>query len=214
MSTDRRQLKGVSTPGPLAAVDRLIRQPGSAGHEGLMPESLTDLERIREILYGSERRDSEKRLVDLEQRMEEHATRMDLEIQSRMEAFENQIKQEVRTLGSEISSEQRRRADALEATGRDLTAAMDKLEQKMSSLVNRTAEIERAIHEQLSAEVKSLTEQIRAGQADVNETIQRTVQDLREETVDWVGFADSLRNMAKQVPTRRSRRDGSALYSE
>jgi len=126
---DRSRLKevdGLST-GTYGEPARLRSAAAPARADGLSAESSVDLDRIREILYGAERRDSDKRFAAIEERVEANAVQAGLEIQRRMEAFEEQLKSELRSLASELTAAQRQSADTLEAVVRELQGEMDQV---------------------------------------------------------------------------------------
>ncbi len=211
MSVDRPQLKEVAAAMPSSIAER---RPVAALGDGLTGEALKDLERIREILYGSEKRDASRRLEAMEQRLESFATRMDTEIQRRMEAFEEQIKEEVRAIAGEMSAEQRRRAETVESTLREFQSAIEQMEQKVEAMLARAATNERDLRDLVGLQVQSLTELMRLNHDELTATFDRTARELRSESVDWPGLASALREVAKQVSTRRSTQDVQAHDSE
>jgi Fe-S cluster assembly scaffold protein SufB len=212
MSAERPQLKEV-TAAPASLADHARRPLAAApSSEGITGEALKDLDRIREILYGSEKRDASRRLEQMEQRLESFATRMDTEIQRRMEAFEEQIKEEVRGLAAEISAEQRRSGDLVETMLRQYQGAIEQMEQKIEDQGVHAANGERDLRELVNLQVQSLTELMRRNHDEITAALDRTSRELRSEAVD--GLAGALREVAKQVSTRRPSPDVSAPESE
>lgn len=217
MSVDRPQLKEVTT-GITASLAEHARRPATnvnaPANEVVSGEALKDLERIREILYGSEKRDTGRRLEQMEQKLESFAVRVDTEIQRRMEAFEEQIKAEVRGLAAEIRTEQERRGQVLEAALRDFRNAIQEMEQKIDGMAARASSNERELRDLVGLQVQSLTELMRLNHDEVTAALSRTTRELRAETVDWPGLANALREVAKQVSSRRPGQDGSPIETE
>ncbi len=191
-----------------------IRPAAPNRNEGIGAESSVDLDRIREILYGNERRDTERRMAELEERIEAHTVQSELEIQRRMEAFEEQMKGELRSLASEISAAQRQGADTVEAIARDLKSSLDQVEEQVHALANRADAAEQDLRNQLGQQVATLSESIRQNYEELNRLLEAKVRELRAESVDWAGLSSTLRDLSNQVGTRRPGRDVSAAHKD
>src|SRR5437868_2675049 len=80
----------------------------------LVPEvtGAGSLDKVRDILFGSQARDYEKRFARLEERLTKESTDLKNEVKRRFDMLENYIKKEIKTLGERIRREKKKRKDA------------------------------------------------------------------------------------------------------
>jgi len=210
---DRSHLKGVEPASATNGLDVGRLRPAAVTSTGngrgdavpLAAEALGDLAKIRDILFGAEHRESERRFADLESRLEAQAVHAELEIQRRMEAFEEQIKEEVRTLGTEITTAQQVSADRLDKLANEVRTALDDLRRQIEELGTRTSAVERDLREELALQSASLSDSIRHSSEELGAALQQTARDLRSESVDWAGLGNMLGDLANQVSAKRPR---------
>jgi methyl-accepting chemotaxis protein len=123
------------------------------------------VDRIRDILVGSQMHDYDVRLQHLDERLAGEAAQARLEVQKRFEALENALKGEVESLTNRLNAEQSERRTATEKLSHDLAEAVNAFELKIKNLAEYAREIH-DLHRQLLEESKALTakqEQIQAG---------------------------------------------------
>ena len=128
------------------------------------------VDRIRDILFGSQMRDYDGRFQRLDERLAREATEARAEVQRRIEGLENFLKAEVQSLTNRLNAEQSDRASALEKLARDLAETARALESRIKNLDDRAAAEIHALREQLleqskalSAEIKEKHDQMKAG---------------------------------------------------
>lgn len=168
-------------------------------------DPMVDLEKIRDILFGAERRESDRRFAELEQRLEDQAMRAELEIQQRMEAFEEQLKAEVRAMGAELGAAQQQSAERLDRRAEDLRGAMARVQRQLEDLSAHTTAAERDVRQQLAEQGASLGDSIRHAFAELSGALEEKTRELRAEKVDWAGFGSLLGDLANQVAAKRPR---------
>src|SRR5207253_3001132 len=78
------------------------------------------LEKVREILFGSQARDYEKRFTRLEERLIKESVDLKDEMRSRMESLETYIKKEIDALSDKLKSEHNDRKETNSEFSRDL----------------------------------------------------------------------------------------------
>src|SRR5436190_24030923 len=72
------------------------------------------VDRIRDILFGSQMRDYDGRFQRLDERLTREAMEARAEVQTRLEALENFFKGEVESMTNRLNTERSERGDALE----------------------------------------------------------------------------------------------------
>ncbi len=210
---DRSHLKGVDPATTANGLDHSRLRPaggsvapavnGRSESPPIAAEALMDLEKIRDILFGAERRESDRRFADLEQRLEGQAVQSELEIQRRMEAFEELIKEEVRALGTEITTAQQVSADRLDKLASELRASMSEVQGQVEELSTRTATADQDLRDQLAQQGASLSDSIRHNYEELSTILQQSAQEIRAESVNWAGLGTMLGDLANQVSAKR-----------
>jgi hypothetical protein len=128
------------------------------------------VDRIRDILFGSQMRDYDGRFQRLEEHLAREATEVRAETQKRLDALERFIKGEVDSINSRAATEHGERCNATDKLGRDLAETARNLDTKINNLSEQTAknlgELRELLLEQskmLSAEIKEKHDQMKAG---------------------------------------------------
>ena len=128
------------------------------------------VDRIRDILFGSQMRDYDGRFQRLDERLAREAAEARADVQRRIEGLENFLKGEVHSLTNRLNAEQSDRGGAIEKLSRDLAETARALESRIKNLDDRAAAEIHALREPLleqskalSAEIKEKHEQMKAG---------------------------------------------------
>jgi hypothetical protein len=133
-------------------------------------DEASKVDRIRDILFGSQMRDYDGRFQRLEEHLAREATEVRAETQKRLDALERFIKGEVDSINSRAATEHGERCNSTDKLGRDLAETARNLDTKINNLSEQTAknlgELRELLLEQskmLSAEIKEKHDQMKAG---------------------------------------------------
>lgn len=139
------------------------------GRNGGLDES-GNVDRIRNILFGTQMRDYDSRFQKLEDRLTKASNELRSELQKRLDGLESLIRSETESLRNRLRTEQSERSHALERLGRELVETARVLERNISQLDEQTAKDIRDLRQQmldqskaLSTEIKERHEQLQAG---------------------------------------------------
>ena len=158
--------------------------PEVEGHEG------ANVDKIRDILFGSQMRDYDKRFGRLEDRLIKDAESLRDEMKKRFETLEAFVQKELESLGVRLKTEKAERAEAakeLGVTHRDAAKAFDKrLGSLDDQLTGDTAELRARILEQS----KALTSEIAEKSREVKKLLDQEVEALRTDKADREGLGD------------------------
>jgi hypothetical protein len=158
--------------------------PEVEGHEG------ANVDKIRDILFGSQMRDYDKRFGRLEDRLIKDAESLREEMKKRFETLEAFVQKELESLGVRLKTEKAERAEAdkeLGVTHRDAAKAFDKrLGSLDDQLTGDTAELRARILEQS----KALTSEIAEKSREVKKLLDQEVEALRADKADREGLGD------------------------
>jgi Skp family chaperone for outer membrane proteins len=121
------------------------------------PPDLHNLEKIREILFGSQVRTHDQRFSRIEERLEQECNTLRSDINRRLDALESYIQQEVSSLGEQIKETKQAHANDVEKLEQSQLSATKALEQKLSQLDEKTTESERSLRKQVLEQSNQLS---------------------------------------------------------
>ena len=130
------------------------------GANGVIDES-QNVDRIRDILFGSQMRDYEGRFQRVEERLGREAQELRADVQKRLEALEVFMKGEGESMSNRVKTEQWERSQAMEKLGRELAETAKRLDEKLGGLDEQRGNEIRDLRHQLLEQSKALSNEIR-----------------------------------------------------
>lgn len=143
-----------------------------------------NVDKIREILFGGQMRDYDKRFSRLEERLLKESNELREGNRRSLEALETFVKNEFASLANRLQMEQQSREGSHQNLSRELQEAIRSVEGKLTQFQNQTTEAQRDLRQQLLDQSKSLNEEIRRKHDELSTTIEREVADLSHEKTD------------------------------
>jgi hypothetical protein len=131
------------------------RRSAEDGDRGL--EESGKVDRIRDILFGSQMRDYEGRFLRLEEHLAQAAADVREDVRKRLEALESFMKGEVESITTRANAEQSERRAALEKIERDLAETARNLDSRIKNFDEHMAKEIRDLREQLLNQSKALS---------------------------------------------------------
>ena len=129
-SEGRKRMNSEQTQNPQIDDDRKAED-----RNGGIDES-DKVDRIRDILFGSQMRDYDGRFQRLEEHLIREVADVRADVQKRLEVLENFMKGEVESIRNRANAEQSERSGAIEKLGRDLMEAAKIWTRKLTTLLN------------------------------------------------------------------------------
>lgn len=185
--------KDTSTASP-AADDQILATGSATGEPG--PGSI---DKIREILFGTQARDYDKRLSSIEDRLLKELAAMQEETRRRFDAFEVYVRNEVDALSERLKTGQQHREEMHEDWSRRLSETGRALEKNLSQLDQQTAQAQRDLRQQILDQSKSLSEDIRQKYTELAGALAREAQGLRSDKTDRTALASFFSEIAKRL---------------
>src|SRR5215471_17565642 len=148
--------------------------------QALVPEvtGAGSLDKVRDILFGSQARDYEKRFARLEERLTKESTDLKSEVKRRFDMLESYIRRELETLGERIRGEQNERQDANNQLSNDLKQISINFERRASQLDELLMRTQRELRDQMLEQSKNLSDDITQKHDAVLSTLERESQDI------------------------------------
>lgn len=158
-----------------------------------------NLEKIRDILFGAQVHDFEKRFARLEERLLKETSDARAETKKRFESLESFIKKEIEALGDRLKSEQEERSEAVKEITREMRDSGRNLDKRIAQLDELTTKNQRELRQQVLDQSKALTEEIRVRNKETTTTLSREIGELRAVKTDRAALAGLLTDLAVRL---------------
>jgi hypothetical protein len=158
-----------------------------------------NLEKVRDILFGSQMREVDRRFARLEERITKETRDLKDDIKRRLDALEAYANKEADTLAGQIRQEHSERADAHARLARDLSDTAGAFERRSAALDEQLAKGHREIRQQILEQQHRLSEDMREKIDDVLAALARETNELRSDKTDRQALAALLKEMAMRL---------------
>ncbi|MCA9791518.1 MAG: hypothetical protein KC910_06970 [Candidatus Eremiobacteraeota bacterium] len=187
----------------------VVKEEGESTLE-LPPEGRQEtrnLEKVRDILFGSQARSFDRKLDQLEVLLGEQADSLRAQFQEKLDALEQYVKAEVAGLLEQLGQEERRRTEALEEMGDELRKIAKNLGRRLDDVDGMRQQNEREFRDQLLQTSKRISEELDTRARELRNRLEREGSELRRDKVDRSALASLLTDLAVQMgqetPDRR-----------
>lgn len=158
-----------------------------------------NVDKIRDILFGNQMRDYERKFSRLEDRIMKEVTRLREESDKRLNSLEDYIKKEIDTLSERQKSEQAGRTQAIKELVAELNKTAKMLDEKLSDLDNQLGGNTRDLRQQILDQSKDLSQEIGRKYDETSAAQERIADELREEKVDRSALSALLTDLALRI---------------
>ena len=166
---------------------------------GAGEQGAASVDKIRDILFGSQIKNYESRFARLEETLARETAELKETMRRRFESVEGFFRKEADSLSSRLKAEREERTEALKGIARDLKVASDALSMKILELDNRSAEENSGLRQELMQESRKLLEEIRHKSDSLSALVERRAEELRSQKVDRAALAALLTEMAVEL---------------
>jgi len=157
------------------------------------------VDRIRDILFGSQMRDYDGRFQRLEERLTREAADARADVQKRLEALENFLKGALESVSNRLNTEQSERGNAVEKLARDLAETARSLELATKNLGEHSDREFHALRQQLLDQAKALSEEIREKHGQAKADLDREAEQIRGAMTGRESLAEMLSEVALRL---------------
>jgi DNA repair exonuclease SbcCD ATPase subunit len=158
-----------------------------------------NIDKIRDILFGNQMRDYDRRFSRLEERIQREQTELKEEIRKRFDSLETYIRNEIDALSDRLKSEQNERGDSLKEINREFKEITQSLEKKASQLDDQMNRNHRDLRQNALDQSKQLMEEIHSKHNSISQSLERAVQELTVDKMERSGLADLFTEMALRL---------------
>lgn len=143
-----------------------------------------NVDKIRDILFGGQMRDYEKKFSRLDERLAKESAELRAETKRLFEGLENFVKKEIEALGERLQTEQQNRESAVQSVSGELRETGRALEAKIQQSVDRAMRAESDLRQQMLDQSKSLVEEMRQRHEELSGTVDRDLAELNHQKTD------------------------------
>ena len=158
-----------------------------------------NVDQIRDILFGNQMRDYERRFQRLEESLRKEVADLRTDTRSQLEALEQHLRNELTDVRANLTRESKDRVDAVRKVTEDLQKQGEETYQRIreveSDLDARAAEL----RDQILAQSKALAEDIQSRDERLSTELSETANELRESKVDRSSLAQLLVEVAMRI---------------
>jgi hypothetical protein len=170
-----------------------------AAVEGAAPDSGASVDKIRDILFGSQIKNYEARFVRLEENLVRETVELKEAMRRRFESLEGFFKSETDALAARLKAEREERTNVLHGLHQELKAVNDALSRKIHELDAATADGHSGLRKELMSESRKLLEEISQRHDTMRSLLERRVGELRHQKTDRTLLAALLSEIATQI---------------
>jgi hypothetical protein len=157
------------------------------------------LDKVRDILFGVQMREFERRFARLEERLVKETSELKEDVKRRLDALESYARRESEALAEQIGKEQAARTDAGRDLSREIHEAAEACEHRSAALDEQLSKSQRESRQQQLEQYQRLSDDIRTRVDDVLATLAREAHELRSEKADRTVLASLLNEMAMRL---------------
>ena len=168
-------------------------------NDGSAEQGAGNVDKIRDILFGSQIKNYEARFARLEDTLARETTELKDTMRRRFESVEGFFRKEAEALAGRLKAEKEERNEGLKSIARDLKSASDLLGKKILELDNKSAEEQSSLRQELMQESRKLLEEIRLKSDSLSALVERRADELRDRKIDRAALASLLTEVAVQL---------------
>ncbi len=158
-----------------------------------------NIDKIRDILFGVQMRDYEKRFTRLEERLLKESADLRDETHRRFDALETFVKSEFEAMTQRLQAEQRTRDESVQALTSDLQNTGKSFDKKLTQFEEETTRSQRDLRQQILDQSKTLSDEIRQKNAELSSALDREVAELTDAKTDRASLAALFTEVALRL---------------
>jgi hypothetical protein len=158
-----------------------------------------NVDRIRQIIFGSQMRDYDSRFQKLEERLVREAGELRGDLQRQLQALETFMRGEAESMSNRLKAEQAERGHAVEQLTRGIAETARGLELRIGNLDNQAAQDIRDLRERLLEQSKALSNELKERHEQVTSHLERETGQIRDAMTGRESLAEMLSEVALRL---------------
>lgn len=158
-----------------------------------------NVDKIRDILFGSQMRDYEQRFARLEEALKKESADLRETTRRHLETLESFVHKEVAALDSRLNTERDERGDNHTRMVAELSATAASILKKIGEVEHQEAQAKREIRNDLLQQSKELSDDIRRKAEELGALLDRRVQELQHAKTDRAALAEMFSEVSLRL---------------
>ncbi|HAP42113.1 MAG: hypothetical protein R3B11_02500 [Nitrospira sp.] len=158
-----------------------------------------NLDKIRDILFGAQVRDHERRFTKLEAQLLAEAAQLRTDLKDRFAALEQYIRHEVESVTGQLKAEEQQRTDAVSHLTTELQTLAGVLQQTAAQLRTQSEQAHRELQDQLHHQATTLAGDFTQRHTALSATLDEAVRQLSHQKTDRVSLATLFQELSQRL---------------
>ena len=160
-----------------------------------------NVDKIRDILFGSQMRDYDRRFASTEERLQREAAALRDDLGRRLLATEQYLRGEVETLAANLKTEEADRVQGLRTASDSLAQLQRELTDKLGAFADQTAAQHRELRAQMIEMQRAMSDEMQRRYDELSSALRREAFDLRVAKTDRSALAAMFAELAQRLTT-------------
>jgi len=158
-----------------------------------------NVDKIRDILFGANMREYEKRFTKLEERLTKSSDALREDLKKRFDSLENYVREELEAINQRLKAEKSERSEDLKELTRETRDSSKALEKKLSQLEDQLSSVQGDLRSKILEQSKSLSNQIQKSREELEAALESEAVTLRNDKTDRAMLADLFTELALRL---------------
>ncbi|HMD49842.1 MAG TPA: hypothetical protein VKG79_12115 [Bryobacteraceae bacterium] len=179
--------------------DRSLPGGTPGAQEATADAGAGNIDKIREIIFGSNMRDYDTRFARLEEALRKESLDMREAMRQRLETLESFVHKELAALDARLNTERDERSESHSRLANELSSASASIFKKIGDFESQEAQAKREIRNDMLQQSKELTEALRAKSEELVALLERRAHDLQHSKTDRTALAGMFNELALRL---------------
>lgn len=157
------------------------------------------LDKVRDILFGSQMRDQDRRFVQIEEKVAAELAAFREETRKGIRSVEEFVTAELSALASRLTAESSQRHDALRQLSDECRAGAQAIDKRVNEFDQQHAAAEAEVRRQLHDSSGALREELKTARSELHSLVEKLVSELRGAKTDRAALAGLFTEMAGKL---------------
>ncbi|WP_372682136.1 hypothetical protein [Desulfosarcina sp.] len=167
--------------------------------EAATPPDGENIDKIRDILFGSQSRQIEKKLSAVEEKIDKEIDFLRSETKTTLEALEQFVRKELQSLSDQLNRERSERTEFVDSLSGRLADTQKALDKKLGQLNDKVVKDQRDTQEQILLQTKSLLDEMHEKNDGLQKRMDQSIKALAKEKTDRLALANLMMEAAVRL---------------
>lgn len=163
------------------------------------PDGGASLEKVRDLLFGVQMRDYDRKFARLEERLVKETSELREDVKKRIASIEQLLAREVESLNERLTAEHDDRTGASSNLSRQLEESARSFEKRTAQIDDQLARNMRELRQQLHEQHQQLSDELKRQADEILQRLAHESQELRTDKTDRASLAALLTEMAMRL---------------